>query len=126
MRRGQANRAAFPAPARPAGAGPRPAGAGRRSAVCGRRGQRVPGGAGGGLREPGGAAGGRRSADARPRARRLAGGDRDVAAVVALADVDPGRYALAELGDVADDADDAAAFAQAVEDVHHLLKGVLV
>jgi hypothetical protein len=46
--------------------------------------------------------------------RELAGGYLDVAAGAGLADVDPGRDPLAEFGDVADDADEAAARAEAV------------
>jgi hypothetical protein len=46
--------------------------------------------------------------------RELAGGYLDVAAGAGLADVDPGGDALAELGDVADDAHEAAAGAEAV------------
>ena len=58
--------------------------------------------------------------------RELAGGDLDVAAGAGLADVDLGRDALAEFGHVADDADEAAAGAEAVQDVHDLVQGVLV
>jgi len=46
--------------------------------------------------------------------RELAGGYLDVAAGPGLTDVDLGRDPLAELGDVADDADEAAARAEAV------------
>jgi hypothetical protein len=45
-----------------------------------------------------------------------------VTAVAALADPDTRREALAELGDMADDADDPGAF----EDVHNLAEGVFV
>ena len=45
---------------------------------------------------------------------------------LAFADADLGGDALPELGDVADDADHAAAFPQAVEHAHHLFEGVLV
>ena len=46
--------------------------------------------------------------------KKLPGGYLDVAAGAGLADVDLGRDALAEFGDVADDADEAAAGAEAV------------
>jgi hypothetical protein len=49
-----------------------------------------------------------------------------VAAGRVLVDADLGGDALPELGDVADDADHAAAFAQAVEHGHDLFEGVLV
>jgi hypothetical protein len=58
--------------------------------------------------------------------RELAGRDLDVAAVAGLADVDAGRDPLAQLGHVADDADDAAAGPEAVQDGHDLVQGVLV
>src|SRR5580698_5637180 len=48
------------------------------------------------------------------------------AAGLALVHPELGRDALAELGDMADDADAATAFAQAVEDVHHLFEGFLI
>src|SRR3984957_7399529 len=56
----------------------------------------------------------------------LARGDRYVAAVAALGHVDLSGNALAEFGDVADDAHDPAARPQAVEDVHPLVEGLLV
>src|SRR5712692_8445006 len=54
------------------------------------------------------------------------GADGQVAAGLALADLDLGRDALPELGYVADDAHHPASLAQAVEHGHHLLEGVLV
>src|SRR5580704_6438720 len=54
------------------------------------------------------------------------GTDGQVAAGLAFADADLGGDALPELGDVADDADHSAAFAQAVEHGHDLFEGVLI
>src|SRR5580658_7058959 len=54
------------------------------------------------------------------------GPDGQVAASLALVHADLGRDALPQLGDVADDTDHPAAFAQAVEHGHHLFQGVLI
>src|SRR5580693_2247357 len=54
------------------------------------------------------------------------GTDGQVAACVAFVDADLGGNALPQLGDVADDADHPAAFAQAVEHGHHLFQGVFI
>jgi DHA2 family methylenomycin A resistance protein-like MFS transporter len=52
------------------------------------------------------------------------GHDHEITPGLALADVQLGGDALAELRDVADDADDPAALAQPVEHVHHLVERV--
>jgi hypothetical protein len=54
----------------------------------------------------------------------LADGGPDVATVAALADADTRRDALAELGDMADDANDPGTFASTFEGVHNLAEGV--